>query len=161
MQPARFFRSTQRRTVAWGILRRYGLLLILFAMTIGLPGCMKPPDPPGSKYLILLEITSSDCDSCRRIHPILQDLKPEYDKKLTFVALDVSNPPDRRNAMDTARRFNCETFVKYHLNRPGTVAILNALNGEKMGLLENVTDPKRYPEMIDGVLKRVPTNFPR
>lgn len=135
-----------------------GLLLVGVTLSTG---CAKHEEPKGSKYLVLVEITASDCHSCRRIHQIIQNLKPLYKDKMTFVTLDVSDPPDRKNAQDTARRFHSQEFVKRHQNRPGTVAILNGLNGEPLQVLQENTEETRYIEMIEAVLQQVPADFPQ
>lgn len=117
-------------------------LLMLPACGGNLP--RKAPQP-----LVFIELTASDCTDCRQIHQIVQNLKPLYEEKITFLTLDLSSKSNRLNARDTARRFNGEAFVKRYQDSPGTVALLNALTGEKIGMLQHVQEESKFIELIE------------
>lgn len=127
-----------------------GLLLLGLFVS----GCVQ--EEPGSKYLVLLEMTASDCGDCQEIHRIVQNIKPQYHHKIRFVTVDVSSPSTRLYAQKTGRRFNSQVFVKKYQDRPGTVAVLSATNGVKLGMLQNDLEEAHYREMLDSALERVP-----
>lgn len=109
-----------------------------------------------TKYLILLELTASDCGMCAEIHRLLQDIEPEYEDKVEFVTFNLSSTAEKIKALETSRAFNAQVFVKRFQDRPGTVALLSAMNGSRIAMVENNTDRQAYRTMIETALKQVP-----
>ncbi len=110
------------------------------------------------KYLVLLELTSSDCAQCLDIHSIVQDVKPLYQDKMTFVTMDISNESNQFDAEETAQSFHGDIFIKLHADQPGTVAVLNALNGVPLGMLQNDVQEAHYTRMLDSVIANLQKN---
>ncbi len=131
-------------------------VLLLWCLGLVFTGCQSQPSehsmPRKQLRIVVIELTASDCEACRDIHQIIQDLKMKYKRRIRFLTLDISNRHDREYAQRTAQAYNCGAFVKRHLDRPGLVAVLNTLNGMPLAMLENDTNPEHYEAMMTSVL---------
>jgi thioredoxin-related protein len=135
---------------------RWGALGVWLAMGLLLMGCVSSPKeaPEKPKYLVLMELTASDCAPCQEMHRIVQNLKDRYSDRITFVTLDITNSHNKRFAAETAGRFHGEALVRRYQERPGTVVLLDARDGEAVGLLQEDTDSARYTALIETALEQ-------
>lgn len=124
-----------------------GLLVFSACQSTEAPLSHQPEAP-----LILVELTASDCSDCQQIHQIIQNIKPKYAKRLSFMTLDLSSSAQRLKAQETSRRFHGEGFIKRYQDRPGTVAILKISNGTSVGMLQNHREESGYIDLLETAL---------
>ncbi len=137
------------------LLRPVPLFCFVLTFLFLFQACTAQSSTDKPSNLVCVEFTSSDCTNCREIHRIMQKMQSRYGLQITFVTLDMSSSSQRLRSAENARGFHGDGMVRRYQDRPGTVAVLNALNGQKIQMLRDVMDEADYVSMLDAALSRV------
>ncbi len=109
---------------------------------------------PEMTSLVMVELTASDCHSCQKIHPILQQLRERYHDRVTFITFNLSTHSATQIAIAASRDFKGQNLIERYQDEPGTVLLIQATTGQPMGLLQDNLDPHAYRALLDKALEK-------
>lgn len=84
----------------------------------------------------LVLFSRKDCHVCQAVHPVLEDLEPDYEADISFYHVDVEEEPG--------------LFQKY--GGKGVPQVLSFQDGEVVQRLAGQHDEDEYIEQIEGLL---------
>lgn len=98
---------------------RFALLAIAASLLLSSVVFTAPADPPVSVVIIRSEF----CGYCQKLEPTMMKLMKEYEARLNFVVLDVSNDETAAKAEQTAKKLGLAKFFAENQENTSTVAI--------------------------------------
>ncbi len=81
------------------------------------------------------------CGACKKLAPILADLKQQYGDRLNFVELDVTNEETTAQAAKTAQRLGIGNFFETNKKKSSLVAVVGK-GGKVLFQTHYSTNPK-------------------
>jgi len=101
---------------------------------------------------LFVTITMRECHSCQKLKPVIEELKNEYNDRVTFITLDVSSKASLEESQETAIDLGIENF--FNENKKGLPAVgIVCPGGTK---IENVfageTEKEIYKEALNKLL---------
>jgi thiol-disulfide isomerase/thioredoxin len=91
------------------------------------------------------------CPYCRQLEPTMMDLMKEYEGKLNFVMLDVTNEETTAKAAATAKSLGLTSFFEANKKKTSTVGIFK--NKKQLFKTTNNQDRSAYVAAFDKALK--------
>jgi thiol-disulfide isomerase/thioredoxin len=102
----------------------------------------------------LVAIVRADwCPACRALEPTMKELMEQYEGKLNFVVLDVTNDETKAAAVETAKKHGLEKFFDENKSKTSTVAVF----GNDMKVLFKATkntDRAAYVKAFDDAVAK-------
>lgn len=107
-----------------GMRRSAAAIFTLFALVAALavPAAAKVTKPT------VVIIKAEWCSACQKLEPTMMELMRQYEGRLDFVVLDVSDEEKLAAATKTARRLGLSKFLRDNQKKTSTVAVFGRGN---------------------------------
>ncbi len=103
---------------------------------------------------VVIDVYASWCSKCKNIAPTLSELKKEYDGKVEFVVLDVSDKSTSAAAEATAQELGLSKFLTENKTQTGSLTIVDPATGNILAQYRNNTDKMAYTKVLDAALTK-------
>jgi thiol-disulfide isomerase/thioredoxin len=104
---------------------------------------------------VVVDIYASWCPVCQSIAPTLSKIKQQYDGKVNFVMLDVSDRGTTKSAQTRAKQLGLSKFFQTNKAQTSLVAIINPATGEVIQELRGNDNLKDYQSALNQAIKQV------
>lgn len=128
-------------------------LLTLGAFALS-PAASKAAPPPVLAQPMVAEIYASWCPACRNVAPAMATLQKQYQGKVRFVILDVSDPKAAKAAAKQAEAARLSRWFENNRTTTSSVGIFEPKAGRLVKVLVNEPDVKAYRQALDPLLKK-------
>lgn len=119
------------------------------AASIGGPLAQKLQGKP-----VVIDVYASWCPACKNIAPTVSDLKKEYEGKVEFVVLDVSDKSTTAAAEATAQELGLSKFLAENKTQTGSLTIVDPATGKILAQYRNNPDKTAYSKVLDAALTK-------
>jgi thiol-disulfide isomerase/thioredoxin len=119
------------------------------AASIGAPLAQKLQGKP-----VVVDVYASWCSACKNIAPTVADLKKEYEGKVEFVVLDVSDKSTTAAAEAKAQELGLSKFLAENKTQTGSLTIVDPATGKILAQHRNNADKMAYTKVLDAALKK-------
>jgi len=119
------------------------------AASIGGPLSQKLQGKP-----VVIDVYASWCPACKNIAPTVSDLKKEYEGKVEFVVLDVSDKSTTAAAEATAQELGLSKFLAENKTQTGSLTIVDPATGKILAQYRNNPDKTAYSKVLDAALTK-------
>ena len=103
---------------------------------------------------VVVDVYASWCSKCQNIAPTVSELKKEYDGKVEFVVLDVSDKTTTAAAEATAQELGLSKFLAENKTQTGSITIVDPATGKILAQHRNNTDKMAYTKVLDAALTK-------
>ncbi|PZV18297.1 MAG: hypothetical protein DCF20_04410 [Pseudanabaena sp.] len=117
--------------------------------SVGAPLAQKIQGKPA-----VVDVYASWCPACKNIAPTLSDLKKEYEGKVEFVVLDVSDKSTTAAAEATAQELGLSKFLAENKTQTGSLTIIEPATGKILAQYRNNPDKTAYSKVLDAALTK-------
>ncbi len=104
---------------------------------------------------VVVDIYATWCPGCQTIAPTLSQLKKQYQGKVNFVVLDVSDKNTTKAAEAKAKQLGLTTFFEANKTQTATVAIIDPATGMVIQQFRKNANVGDYTKVIDGQISRM------
>ena len=101
---------------------------------------------------LFVTITMKECYSCQKLKPVIEELKDEYNGRVTFVTLDVSSKASLEESKDTAETLGIESFFNENKKALPAVGIVCPGGTKVENVFAGETEKEIYKEALDKLL---------
>nr|WP_228016730.1 thioredoxin domain-containing protein [Synechocystis sp. LEGE 06083] len=115
----------------------------------------KPLAPSLQGKPVVVDIYATWCPGCQTIAPTLSQLKKQYQGKVNFVVLDVSDKNTTKMAETKAKQLGLTTFFDANKTQTATVAIIDPATGMVIQQFRKNANASDYTKVIDGAISRM------
>ncbi|QUS60123.1 redoxin domain-containing protein [Synechocystis sp. PCC 7339] len=115
----------------------------------------KPLAPSLQGKPVVVDIYATWCPGCQTIAPTLSQLKKQYQGKVNFVVLDVSDKNTTKMAETKAKQLGLTTFFDANKTQTATVAIIDPATGMVIQQFRKNANAADYTKVIDGAISRM------
>lgn len=98
---------------------------------------------------VVVDIYASWCAACQNIAPTLSQLKQQYEGKVHFIVLDVSDQAKANQAEAKAKELGLGEFFAQHKSQTGMVAIIDPGTGNILAQHRNNPKLEDYTSVIN------------
>ncbi|BBC23416.1 TlpA family protein disulfide reductase [Pseudanabaena sp. ABRG5-3] len=119
------------------------------AASIGAPLAQKLQGKP-----VVIDVYASWCSKCQNIAPTVSELKKEYEGKVEFVVLDVSDKSTTAAAEAKAQELGLSKFLAENKTQTGSLTIVDPATGKILAQHRNNTDKIAYTKVLDAALTK-------
>ncbi|MFM7885112.1 MAG: TlpA family protein disulfide reductase [Pseudanabaena sp.] len=119
------------------------------AASVGGPLAQKLQGKP-----VVVDVYATWCPACKNIAPTVSDLKKEYEGKVEFVVLDVSDKSTTAAAESTAKELGLSKFLAENKTQTGSLTIVDPATGKILAQYRNNPDKAAYSQVLDKALTR-------
>jgi thiol-disulfide isomerase/thioredoxin len=102
---------------------------------------------------VVVDVYASWCPACKNIAPTLSKLKKDYEGKVHFVVLDVSDKSTARQAETKAKQLGLSQFFEANKAQTGLLAIIDPATGNILAQHRNNANLGDYKAVLDAALK--------
>ncbi|MFO0259351.1 MAG: thioredoxin domain-containing protein [Pseudanabaena sp.] len=103
---------------------------------------------------VVVDVYASWCPACKNIAPTVSELKKEYDGKVEFVVLDVSDKTTTAAAEATAQELGLSKFLAENKTQTGSLTIVDPATGKILAQHRNNADKMAYTKVLDAALTK-------
>ncbi|MCX5934010.1 MAG: thioredoxin domain-containing protein [Pseudanabaena sp. LacPavin_0818_WC45_MAG_42_6] len=103
---------------------------------------------------VVVDVYASWCSKCQNIAPTVSELKKEYDGKVEFVVLDVSDKATTAAAEATAQELGLSKFLAENKTQTGSITIVDPATGKILAQHRNNADKMTYTKVLDAALTK-------
>jgi thiol-disulfide isomerase/thioredoxin len=103
---------------------------------------------------VVVDVYASWCPACKNIAPTVSELKKEYDGKVEFVVLDVSDKTTTAAAEATAKELGLSKFLAENKTQTGSLTIVDPATGKILAQHRNNADKMAYTKVLDAALTK-------
>jgi len=103
---------------------------------------------------VVVDVYATWCPACKNIAPTISDLKKEYEGKVEFVVLDVSDKSTTAAAEATAKELGLSKFLAENKTQTGSLTIIDPATGKILAQYRNNADKAAYTQVLDKALAR-------
>ncbi|WP_271254793.1 TlpA family protein disulfide reductase [Pseudanabaena sp. Chao 1811] len=103
---------------------------------------------------VVVDVYATWCPACKNIAPTISDLKKEYEGKVEFVVLDVSDKSTTAAAEATAKELGLSKFLAENKTQTGSLTIIDPATGKVLAQYRNNADKAAYTQVLDKALAR-------
>jgi len=103
---------------------------------------------------VVVDVYASWCPACKNIAPTASELKREYDGKVEFVVLDVSDKTTTAAAEATAQELGLSKFLAENKTQTGSLTIVDPATGKILAQHRNNADKMAYTKVLDAALTK-------
>jgi thiol-disulfide isomerase/thioredoxin len=103
---------------------------------------------------VVVDIYASWCPVCENTSPTLTQLKQEYNRKVNFVVLDVSDRSKASQAEAKAKNLGLGSFFAANKSQTGLIAIIDPATGKVLKQFRNNTDKSAYTSVLNAAITR-------
>ncbi len=119
------------------------------ASSIGAPLSQKLQGKP-----VVVDIYASWCPACKNIAPTVSQLEKEYEGKVHFVVLDISDKSTTETAEATAKELGLSKFLAENRTQTGSLTIVDPATGKILAQYRNNPDKIAYTKVLDAALTK-------
>jgi thiol-disulfide isomerase/thioredoxin len=101
---------------------------------------------------VVVDIYAEWCPGCKNIAPTLSQLKKEYQGKVYFVVLDVTDRDSTAQAEAKAKELGLTAFFDANKSQTSTVAIIDPGTGKVLKQFRNNPKTSDYTEVINAAI---------
>ncbi|HAZ43043.1 MAG TPA: thioredoxin [Cyanobacteria bacterium UBA11369] len=101
---------------------------------------------------VVVDIYASWCSACRNIAPTLSQLKQEYNGRVNFIVLDVSDRAKASQAETRARELGLGDFFAQNRSQTGMIAIIDPATGNILAQHRNNANRSAYTSVLNSAL---------
>jgi len=98
---------------------------------------------------VIVDIYAEWCSKCKKVAPTLSELKEEYEDKVNFVVLNVTNRSTTQASSAKAEKLGLTGFFNSYKAQTGTVAILDPATGKALKVLRGNNNVSAYTAVLD------------
>ncbi|MBE9201519.1 MULTISPECIES: thioredoxin domain-containing protein [unclassified Nodularia (in: cyanobacteria)] len=117
------------------------------AKTVGGPLAQEIQDKP-----VLVDVFASWCSACKNIAPTLSQLEKDYEGKVHFVVLDVSDKATTAQAEAKAKELGLSEFLSANKSQTGMLTIVEPKTGKILAQHRNNPNLADYKTVLDTAL---------
>ncbi len=127
------------------------LLLTTFAFDASSQDTMMSGESSGKARPTVAIIRADWCSACKKVEPIIDDLKQQYADKFNYVIFDVSNDETTERAAKSAKALGLSGFFEANKKSTSTIGVFK----NKCQVFITTHNPKRadYVRAFDKALK--------
>ena len=103
---------------------------------------------------VVVDVYASWCSKCQNIAPTVSELKKEYEGKVEFVVLDVSDKATTAAAEATAQELGLSKFLAENKTQTGSITIVDPATGKILAQHRNNADKMTYTKVLDAALTK-------
>ncbi len=103
---------------------------------------------------VVVDVYASWCPACKNIAPTVSELKKEYEGKVEFVVLDVSDKSTTATAEATAQELGLSKFLAENKTQTGSLTIVDPATGKILAQHRNNPDKTAYTQVLDAALTK-------
>ena len=103
---------------------------------------------------VVVDVYATWCPACKNIAPTVSDLKKEYEGKVEFVVLDVSDKSTTAAAEATAKELGLSKFLAENKTQTGSLTIVDPATGKILAQHRNNPDKVAYTKVLDTALTK-------
>ena len=103
---------------------------------------------------VVVDVYASWCSKCQNIAPTVSELKKQYDGKVEFVVLDVTDKTTTADAEATAQELGLSKFLAENKTQTGSITIVDPATGKILAQHRNNTDKMAYTKVLDAALTK-------
>jgi thiol-disulfide isomerase/thioredoxin len=103
---------------------------------------------------VVVDVYASWCSKCQNIAPTVSELKKEYDGKVEFVVLDVSDKATTAAAEATAQELGLSKFLAENKTQTGSITIVDPATGKILAQHRNNADKMTYTKVLDAAMTK-------
>jgi thiol-disulfide isomerase/thioredoxin len=103
---------------------------------------------------VVVDVYASWCSKCQNIAPTVSELKKQYDGKVEFVVLDVTDKTTTAAAEATAQELGLSKFLAENKTQTGSITIVDPATGKILAQHRNNTDKMAYTKVLDAALTK-------
>lgn len=115
----------------------------------------KPLSPTLQGKPVVVDIYATWCPGCKTIAPTLSQLKKQYQGKVNFVVLDVSDKNTTKMAEAKAKQLGLTSFFEMNKTQTATVAIIDPATGMVIEQFRKNANAGDYTKVINGEISRM------
>jgi thiol-disulfide isomerase/thioredoxin len=115
----------------------------------------KPLSPTLQGKPVVVDIYATWCPGCKTIAPTLSQLKKQYQGKVNFVVLDVSDKNTTKMAEAKAKELGLTSFFEMNKTQTATVAIIDPATGMVVQQFRKNANAMDYTKVINGEISRM------
>jgi len=104
---------------------------------------------------VVVDIYATWCPACKTIAPTLSQLKKQYQGKVNFVVLDVSDKNTTKMAEAKAKELGLTNFLEMNKTQTATVAIIDPATGRVVEQFRKNANAADYTKVINGEISRM------
>lgn len=117
------------------------------AKSVGGPLAQEIQDKP-----VLVDVFASWCSACKNIAPTLSQLEKDYEGKVHFVVLDVSDKATTAQAEAKAKELGLSEFLSANKSQTGMLTIVEPKTGTILAQHRNNPNLADYKTILDTAL---------
>jgi thiol-disulfide isomerase/thioredoxin len=101
---------------------------------------------------VVVDVFASWCPACENIAPTVSQLKKDYEGKVHFVVLDVSDKSTSSEAEATAEQLGLSQFLAANKAQTGSLTIIDPATGQILAQYRNNANLADYKTVLDKAL---------
>ena len=150
----RWWRRGRRPLVSRGVVAAVLLGLVSAAPAMAL-------EDSETEGPLVVSVRADWCGTCRRLEPVLAQLRQRVGDGARFVVLDTTDETAVARSLEAARRNGLEDFFKVAQRKTGLVAIFGEELGAPYAVLKGETDVTAYEAAIERARRGQRARSPR
>ena len=103
---------------------------------------------------VVVDVYASWCSKCQNIAPTVSELKKQYEGKVEFVVLDVTDKTTTADAEATAQELGLSKFLAENKTQTGSITIVDPATGKILAQHRNNADKTAYTKVLDAALTK-------
>jgi thiol-disulfide isomerase/thioredoxin len=101
---------------------------------------------------VVVDVFATWCPACTNVAPTLSQLKQDYEGKVNFVVLDVSDKSTTSEAEATAQRLGLSQFLAANKTQTGSLTVIDPATGDILVQHRNNANLADYTTVLDKAL---------
>lgn len=101
---------------------------------------------------VVVDVFATWCPACKNIAPTLSQLKKDYEGKVHFVVLDVSDKSTTSKSEATATQLGLSQFLEANKAQTGSLTIIDPATGTILAQYRNNANLADYKTVLDKAL---------
>lgn len=101
---------------------------------------------------VVVDVFATWCSACKNIAPTVSQLKTDYEGKVHFVVLDVSDKSTTSETEATAQQLGLSHFLEANKTQTGSLAIIDPATGNILAQHRNNANLADYTTVLDKAL---------
>jgi thiol-disulfide isomerase/thioredoxin len=103
---------------------------------------------------VVVDIYASWCPACKNIAPTVSQLKKQYEGKVNFVVLDVSDRASTAKSEAIARELGLSEFFTANKTQTGSLTIIDPSTGKILAQHRNNANKAAYTKVLDTAIAK-------
>jgi len=103
---------------------------------------------------VVVDIYASWCPACKNIAPTVSQLKKQYEGKVNFVVLDVSDRASTAKSEALARELGLSDFFAANKTQTGSLTIIDPSTGKILAQHRNNANKAAYTKVLDTAIAK-------